>query len=542
MKAKDNQTISLSFITAVWETKPNFLRECCDSIYSQRSDFLGNIEHVIVDDASKSESTKKQLRKLSQNHFYKVDRLEEHGGIIGASRKALELAAGEYIGFIDHDDVLTPGALKIISDYIQAHPEADIFYSDEAQLNPNGQLVNHFYKPSWSPERMRSQNYCSNLTIIRKSLIEEVGGIRDGFEGSQDYALFLRASEKANAIVHIPEVLYLWRVVPESVSSGDADVKPYAYESAKKALEEHGKRCNFKNVEVIQTFPQGIYQLKRSYPEKVKISVIVPTAFKEKSFYGVTEIMALHALNSLAKYDSPDYELEIIVTTNKEVSDSIRHQFLDKFPNIIFHINPAPFNFSRQVNEAAAIASGDFFFLLNDDTELINEDSLERMLSYFSESDVGIVGAKLLYPDGRIQHAGVLHYKGGPFHLLRGSLGTDDHYSGSLFCSREVSAVTFAAALIKREVYDQVGGLCEDLVNNFNDVDCCVKVRHVGYRIIYAADAVFYHFESETRGNEVTSYEVHLMQKRWLNELKNDPYVNPNLDFSQDRLSILEKR
>jgi len=514
-----------SIITPVFDPPPEVLRATIASVQAQT---VGDWELVLVDDRSTDPRIGPILREAAaQDPRLRVIFRPTNGGIVEASNDALDAATGQWIVLLDHDDLLVRHALASMAAAIDADPTIDYLYSDEDQISPEGDLVNAFYKPDWSPERLRGQNYCCHLSVIRSTLLEEIGGFRPGFDGSQDYDLILRVTERARRVHHVPEVLYHWRQLPSSTAAS-IDAKPYAIDAGRRAIQEHCDRVGIA-ARVESKDPPGTYRVRRSIAEPPRISVIVPTRGSSGRVWGVERCFVVDALRSLLERSSyPD--LEFVVVADRDTpraSIDALHRLAGDRLELVWYDDE--FNFSAKINLGRVHASGELLLLLNDDVELVSPDAIEVMAALALERDVGTVGAKLLFSDGTLQHGGHV-YNGDPNHIFfKGSSEVHGPFS-MLTIERECIGVTAAALMIRAEVFDEVGGFSPALANNFNDVDFALKVHEAGYRSIWSPFAVWYHFESVTRDPTVNSEEYELLHRRWSHRLVSDPYFNPNLE------------
>ncbi len=505
----------ISIITPVYNTKPEELRARIESVRNQVYD---NWELCLYDDASKRPATRDLLREYAAlDARIKVKFAGENRGIALASNEALALATGEFIALLDHDDELAPHALFEVVRVLQDQQDDDIFYSDEDKLDRHGMRCEPFFKPDWSPELLQSFMYTCHFSVFRKSLMDELGGFRKGFEGSQDYDLMLRATEHTRRVAHIPKVLYHWRKSAES-AAGSAMAKPYATASAKRALSESLKRRGVVG-EVRDGHWPTFYRVRYAVnPERV--SIIIPTRDNMKVLRKCIE-----SIERKTKY--PDYEI-IVVDNNSSAPDALA--YLASLRHKVVPV-PEPFNYSRINNVAARHATGRYLLLLNNDTEVISPDWISALVEFGQQDEVGIVGAKLLYPNRTIQHAGVtLGICGGVAgHSLLQLPADSSYYFGFAGAVRNCSAVTAACMLVRRDVFDKVGGLDEGIPVAFNDVDFCLRVLREGYRIVYQPYALLYHHESKTRGYGIDPVDIERMQQRWGTSLLEDRYYNPNL-------------
>ena len=521
----------ISVITPVYNTPPGVLTACMKSVADQAYE---NWEHCIADDGSTAAATTSVLHRASDDSRVRVVTIER-GHVSAASNAALSAATGEFIALLDHDDELAPEALAEVARYLNAHPDADVIYSDEDKLDESGRRCEPYFKPDWSPSLFLSYMYTCHLMVVRRSLVEGIGGFRRGFEGAQDYDLLLRLMEKTTRIHHIPRVLYHWRKSPASTALSGA-VKPWALEAGRRALEEHVARTGMTATVLAGPHP-GMYRLRRSVQNQPLVSIVIPTTGRPQDGRGDLLGRCLRSLEKTAWR-----KIEVIVATDNDLSAPAR-QALDRLPHRILRYAPRePFNFSHKVNEAVRHASGEHVVLFNDDLEVTSADWLTSMLELSQVPDVGAVGAKLVYPDGRLQHVGILlGVCGLAAHAFHRSPGSTAGYFGSVGVIRECSAVTAACLMTRKAVFDEAGGLDEALPVDFNDVDYCLRLRAAGYRIVFTPYAELVHHESASFGRRVQSpAEAALMRERWGNVLERDPYYNPNLSklFSDYRLQL----
>jgi GT2 family glycosyltransferase len=436
----------------------------------------------------------------------KIKYLEKNLGIGGNSNEAISLCSGDYVIFLDHDDELAPFALYEIVKKINETPFLELIYSDKDKIDEKGKRKKPFFKPDWSPDLFLSVNYICHLTAIKKGLIDKVKGFKTEYEGAQDYDLFLRLVEiiEPENIGHIAKILYHWRDHSKSTASS-YHAKPYAIDAGRKALNDALRRRGTKG-----TVYDGVY-------------------------YG----------SYRAKYDILR-NLKISINNSKEPETFLYYQKIKKDPRIRILNYNNPFNYSSINNYAVSGIQSEIIVLLNNDTEIITGEWLEAMLEHGQRREIGAVGAKLIYPDGKIQHAGViLGIKGRAGHSHRGYDGTDRGYFGRINLIGNFSAVTGACLMLRKEVFEEVGGFDDNLSDSLNDVDLCLKIREKGYLILYTPYAELYHYESITRGFEVTreskmrhEKEILYIQKKWQTNFEKDPYYNPNLTREREDFSI----
>ena len=527
-----------SLIVPVYNVDECWLRKCLDSVLAQVYPYW---ELCVADDAS----TKAHVRRVLEEYSAKDERIkvifrEKNGHISAASNSALEIATGEFVALLDNDDELTVDALYENALLINEHLQADMIYSDEDKMSEDGRLHSPFFKPDWSPDTFLSQMYTCHLGVYRRTLIEEIGGFRVGFEGSQDYDLVLRLTERIKEIFHIPKVLYHWRTIAGSTAA-IADSKGYASLAGEHAIcEALERRGECGRVESIPNYP-GHFRVH--YPPKGNplISIIIPTR-------DLAPVLSV-CLNSI--FDKSTYEnFEVIIVDNGSKDQETFALFghwqkaePERFRVLKLDI---PFNYSKLNNEAARTAKGELLLLLNNDVEVIAPNWLEEMAGQALRQSIGAVGAMLYYPDDTIQHAGVVLGVGGVAnhsHLRfnRSSAG----YFGRLLLPANYSAVTGACLMIQKIKYWLVGGLEERLSVAFNDVDFCLKLVEKGFYNVVLPQAQLYHHESKSRGTENTPdkqerflREIKFMQERWGDVLKKDPFYNPNLTLDREDFSL----
>jgi glycosyltransferase involved in cell wall biosynthesis len=520
----------ISVVMPVYAASPRLLKKAIGSV---RSQLYPNWELCIADDASPGEATWRVLQRCARNDpRIKIVRRTVNGHICAATNSALELATGEFVALMDHDDILPERALYEVAAVLQAHPDADLIYSDEDKIDANGHRYEPHFKTDWNPELVLAQNMISHLGVYRRSLIEQVGGLREGFEGSQDYDLALRVSELTTPerIHHIPWVLYHWRQEggPATFSQGYMDKCAAA---ACRAVSEHLDRTGQTGVTVgNQPDAPGWVEVRRRPPQpRPLVSVIVPTRDR-------AELLAQCAEGVLQQTDYAP--LELIVVDNGSVEPQTKALFtrLRKDPRVRILKAPGPFNYSVLNNRAVAAAKGEILLLLNNDISVIEPHWLDEMVAHAVRPNVGAVGARLLFPDGTVQHAGVVVGLGGVAgHLAYGHPGDNGGYYKHLLTTRNATAVTAACLAMRKSVYEEVGGLDEEhLKVAFNDVDLCLKVRAAGYDIVWTPYAELYHHESASRGEDLGveararfDAEVEVMRRRWGAALEHDPFYNP---------------
>ena len=521
-------TLVFSIITPVFDPPEDVLRACIDSVLQQD---YPHLELCLVDDASPSPHVRRVLEEARQRDpRVRVLFREASGGIVAASNDALAMATGDFVALVDHDDLLEPRALGVINHHIESRESDDVdyLYTDEDQLAPDGTFIKAFYKPDWSPERFRSQMYTCHLSVIRRSLALALGGFRTGFDGSQDYDLILRVTEQARRIEHVAEVLYHWRILATSTAN-NAEAKPYPYDTRVRAVESHCERIGLAATVTKLALP-GTHRVHRAVTGEPKVSIIMPTGGTKRRVWGRERVLVTEVVRSVLEKSSYTNLEFVIVADRTTAATTIAdlHDLLGDRLRLIWF--DGPFHFSRKTNLGAAHATGEFLLLMNDDMEVISEDWFETMLGLAQDPTVGMVGSKLLFSDGRLQHAGHFYGDSRPHHTFSHFSASEPGPSCMLQIDRECSGVTAACALMRADVWHKAGGLTDQLPNSYNDVDLCLKVRHLGYRIIWTAHAQLYHFESMSRDSTVTIEELRFIQTRWDEQLRVDPYGNPALD------------
>jgi GT2 family glycosyltransferase len=513
----------ISVITPVYDTDPAHLAACIASVAAQTH---RHWEHVLVDDGSSKPSVGQALASAARRDSrIRVFRHDRNRGIVAASTTALEQARGEYVAMLDHDDVLAPNALERLSSALRGHPQASFAYSDNDVLRRDGRVADPFFKPDFSPERLRNHNYVLHCVMAPLAGVREVGGFRSGFDGAQDHDLLLRLSELGPP-VHVPEVLYHWREAPASVAS-DPSAKPYAYEAGLRAVQEHCDRVGIA-ASVAPGVADGVYRLRRTMPDDRRVSVIIPTRGTTAAVWGVDRVLVHEAMRSIVEH-STSATVEFVVVADSDTPDAVvagaRVIGGDATQVVTF---AGPFNFSAKVNAGARAASGDLLLILNDDTELIEPGSVGEMAALAQQPDVAMVGAKLLYADGTMQHAGHV-FPGFASHALLGYPGDHPGPYRMAIVERECSGVTAAAAMVRADLFRELGGFDEALPRNFNDVDLSFRMRAAGYRIVWTPHAAWYHFESASRDPATGDAERDLLLSRWRDRIEHDPYFNVNL-------------
>lgn len=521
-----------SIILPVYNVEAQWLEKAIQSVINQ---IYPEWELCIADDASPAAHIKPLLTRYSKlDPRIKVVFHPENRHIVAASNSALELATGDYIALLDHDDELAIEALFEVARLINQHPDADFIYTDEDKIDTKGKRRDPFFKPDWSPDYFHACMYTCHLGVYRTSLIREIGGFRSGYDGSQDYDLVLRVVEKTQNIYHIPKILYHWRIIPASVTAGSA-AKPWAYIAAQKALEDMLVRSPYPGW-VEKTEREGFWRVRRHIKGNPLISIVIPTAGKSiETEQGRLNVLknCIQSIQQLSTYQN----YEIVVVDGYDIPTSTLEGVIEPAvaaPNSNLRLVrcAAPFNFSQRINLGVAAAKGEFVLLLNDDTEVSTPDWLESMLEFAQQPVIGAVGAKLLFPDKRIQHTGVMVLEGNPGHAYHEFDSDHPGYFCSNVVNRNYLVVTAACLMMRRDLFNQLGGMDENFPLNYNDVDLCLKAHQAGYRNVVTPFAQLLHYESVSREKGLRPKEWEKLNHKWgeyLKQLGHDPYYNPNL-------------
>ncbi|EEI56512.1 glycosyltransferase, group 2 family protein [Enterococcus faecalis ERV65] len=520
----------ISIAMPVYNVEEKWLRLCIDSILNQ---VYTNWELCMADDASTDPNVKKILTEYQQlDERIRVVFREQNGHISEATNSALAIATGEFVALLDNDDELAINAFYEVVKVLNENPELDLIYSDEDKIDMDGNRSDPAFKPDWSPDLLLGTNYISHLGVYRRSILEEIGGFRKGYEGSQDYDLVLRFTEKTTKerIKHIPKVLYYWRMLPTSTAV-DQGSKGYAFEAGLRAVQDALVRRGI-NGHATHGAANGLYDVYYDIESEKLVSIIIPT---KNGYKDVQRCVS----SIIEKTTYQNYE---IIMADNGSTDPKMHELYAEFEQQLpgrFFVESIdiPFNFSTINNRAAKKAHGEYLLFLNNDTEVITENWLTLMVSFAQQERIGCVGAKLLYPNNTVQHAGVILGLGGVaghghYGYPHGDLG----YFGRLAINVNYSAVTAACLLMKKADFDAVGGFEEAFTVAFNDVDLCLKVQALGRDNVWLHEAELYHFESQTRGYDDKGkkkkrfeQEKVMMEEKWGPLIENDPFYNPNL-------------
>ena len=514
----------LSVIIPVYNVKREYLVECLESILKQS---YPNFEIILIDDNSSNIETLNTLKEYENNSKIKIKYRKTNGMISVASNDGIKLAKGEFLVLVDNDDKLDQNAFYYLVEALNKDKTLDFIYTDEDKMDIHGKYFEPHFKPDYSPDTLMGMNYICHLSCLRTSLVREVGGFRKEYDGSQDYDLFLRILDKTKKIYHVPRILYHWRETPSSTSLALGN-KSYAYIAGKKALEDTLKRRNIKG-EVLDNPTSSTYLIKYKH-DNPKVSIIIP--MKDK--VNLTKV----CIDSL--YNKNTYQnFEIIIVDNNSTEEETLNYFnalKKEHDNVKILTIKEEFNYSRLNNLAIKETTGDYILLLNNDTEVLDKDFLDYMVGYASRDHVGCVGLKLLYKDLKVQHAGVvLGYGGVAGHIFVTASNKDIGIFNRLSMPYDYSAVTAACLLVKKSKYLEVGGFDENLKVALNDVDFNLKMLKKGYYNVCLNNISLLHYESKSRGYEVTKEQIErfqkeqdYMKKKWGKELENDKYFSSN--------------
>ena len=527
----------ISVAVPAYRTPPGFLEQMILSVKEQT---YPHWELCIVN-ASRGEDGMEQVlgRYAGGDERIRVKNLEENLGIAGNTNEALEMARGEFVGLLDHDDLLAPQALFRIAEALTADPQADAVYTDEDKVTTD--LSEHFqphFKPDFNLDLLRSNNYITHFFVVRTRLAREAGGFCREFDGAQDYDFIFRCTEEAKKVLHVPEVLYHWRTHKASTADNPAS-KMYAFEAGKRAIEAHLARCGQEGTVSLRK-DLGFYRVEYPVQGEPLVSILIPNRDQKETLE--------KCLNSI--WEKSTYNnYEILIVENNSSSPEIFNYYreIEKRPGVRILTWKEGFNYSAINNFGEKSAAGDYLLFLNNDVEVINPRWIEELLGNCQRKEVGIVGAKLYYPDDTIQHAGTVIGIGGiAGHAFLNMPRSRTGYLHKASLQMDLSAVTAACMMMKRQVFEQLGGFEERLSVAFNDVDLCLRTVQAGYLVVYNPEVELYHYESKSRGAEDSEEkvrrfqeEIEFMRCRWMDLLKKgDPYYNRNLTLSKWNYSL----
>jgi len=530
----------LSVIIPVYNIAPNILEECIESVQQQS---YPNWEICVVDDCSTKRETIGYLNSLiGRDSRLRIRFLNANLGISGCMNQAITMASGEFIAFLDNDDIIHKQALLRIVQEINNFPAVDVIYTDEMKLDENGHVCDSYYKPDSSPEHIESVMYWLHFFVVRKRTFMSIGGFREEYSGAQDYDLALRLSRHTRRISHLDEPLYLWRKIPGSASD-TVDAKPEALLASKRALQDHAIKKYGPNALVENTRLTGVYHL-RKYPTcRPSVTLVICTDNQSKDIEGRGYInMVVNLYQSIIENTTyPNYKVLIADNGICNVKPYVKNSCKDT-KIISYWEKERSFNFARKLNWVVSHVDTEYFVILNDDMDVVEKNWLDYLMDHIQDPEIGGVGAKLLTSTGSIQHVGVvITVNGSCKHVYHGYPADFIGYNGYTDVIRNYSAVTGACLATKKSLYDEVGGFDEVLAVDYNDIDYCLKLRQRGYRIVYHPHAVLYHFENSTvPRTKQDKNETDIFRQRWSQVLSRDPFYNKNLTQDKHDFSDIE--
>lgn len=532
--------LKFSIVVPAYRTPELFLRQMIDSLVQQTySDWELCIANASPDDAVMEQVLSEYMEKDSR---IKVKKLETNAGISENTNEALKMAAGEFVGLLDHDDILSPNALYEVMRAIEKDEQIDVLYTDEDKVSMD--LSEHFQphlKPDFNLDLLRSNNYICHFFVVRRSLLDQVGGFRPEYNGAQDYDFIFRCTDQARVIKHIPEILYHWRTHQASTADNPAS-KMYAFEAGKRAIEAHLQTRGIAGT-VTMKKDLGFYRVTYPVTGEPLVSILIPNKDERISLKKCVD-----SIKSKTKYKN----YEIIIIENNSTTDEIfaYYKELEKDERIHVITWEKEFNYSAINNFGARHAKGEYLLFLNNDVEVISDHWMEELIGHTQRPEVGITGVKLLYSDRTIQHAGTVIGIGGVAgHMFVGMSSARSGYMHKASLQMNYSAVTAACMMMKRSVFEELGGFEEQLAVAFNDVDLCLRTVASGKLVVYNPYVELYHYESKSRGAEDSEekvrrfqQEIEFMRNRWEPLLKEgDPYYNKNLSLSKWNYSLRAK-
>lgn len=523
----------ISIVVPLYKTPKQYLKELIESVQEQT---YPNWELCLSDGSGENSPLQQMLKRYAlSDKRIKIILNDEQLQISENTNRAIEQASGDYIAFADHDDLLTPDALYECVKALNKNPEIDVLYSDEDKITMDGkEYFEPHFKTDFNIDLLRSMNYICHLFVVDKNIIEKVGMLDSDYDGAQDYDMVLRCVEVAKKVYHIPRVLYHWRAHKDSTADNPQS-KMYAFDAGRRAVQAHYDRVGI-NAKVHQGEYLGLYKTEHLISEKPMISIIIPNKDHIEDLD-----KCISSIETKSTYENYEF---IVVENNSEKASTFRYyEELQKKNSRVNVVHwDKEFNYSAINNFGAQFAKGEYLLLLNNDTSIINSNCLEELVGYCMHEDVGAVGARLYYEDDTIQHAGVIVGFGGiAGHAFIGLPRSANGYFSRIICAQDMSAVTAACMMVKKKVFDQVGGLDTKFKVAFNDIDLCMKIRKEGYLIVYNPYAELYHYESKSRGMEDTpekvrrfNSEIDRFKMKWPEILVDgDPYYNPNLSMER---------
>ena len=526
----------ISIIIPLYNTPEKFFRELVNRLVEQT---YSNWELCLADGSPEKNNKIEEICKTDERIKYKF--LGGNKGIAGNSNEALKMATGNFVGLLDHDDLLQKFTLYEIVKCINNHPEVEFIYTDEDKFEElGGKRYDPYFKSDFAPDTLRANNFICHFSVFKKELIDKIGGFRSEYDGAQDYDILLRMSEETKNIIHIPKILYHWRVHSLSTAKSGGTAKPYAYESGIKAIQDHINRIGLRGT-VTHGNTLGTYKINYEIDGNPKVSILIPN----KDYISTLKV-CLESIKKLTTYQN--YEIIVIENNSEEEKTFEYYKKIDGKDNIkVIYYPEKKFNYSKIINYGVENSNGDYIVQLNNDTELLTPYWLEEMLGFAQREDVGAVGVELFYPDKTIQHAGIIVGIGGVAgHVFKNIPQNMHGYFSKDAMIQNMSAVTAACMMAPRRIYEEVGNMDEEFEVAFNDVDFCLKIRKLGKLIVYNPYVQFLHYESKSRGFEDTQEKQNRFQgeiKRFHNKWKDiledgDPYYNINLRLDNDQYAI----
>lgn len=498
----------ISVVTVLHDAVPPRLLKAC--LGSMKKQTLRNWEHIIVAEGSVPADADAVLARAARDPRVRLVRVSAPAGPAELANTAVAAARGDWVALLGAEDELVPHALSRMAAEAAARAEAVLLYSDWIRINGKGRVVDEYRKPDWSPERLRGNCYVSRLAVMRADAVTSVGGYHREYEGAHEHDLILRLTESGQAVVHVPEPLYRWRT---ELPPEDDRVRRGRDAPGVAAVQAHCERIGLAATVRESGFP-GYFLIDRTPTVAHRVSVIIPTRGTSAFVFGERRVMVTEAVRSMLQ-KSPELPFEVVVVADEPLTAPYLSDLRAMLGNRLVVVPYAkPFNFSEKVNLGGLHASGDILVFANDDLQLISNRWLEQLVSLAEQPDVGLVGALLWFEDGSVQHAGHVYHRGQPGHAHFGRR-TRMGYHGDVVIDHEVSGATAALVACRREVWQEVGGFTMHLPGNFNDVDFCLKVRELGFRIVVAPSVLAWHFESKTRDPTVNDSETSFLWQRW---------------------------
>jgi glycosyltransferase involved in cell wall biosynthesis len=511
-----------SIVTPVYNPPAKALKACIKSVRKQN---FADWEWCIVNDCSTQPHVRRILNRLAaRDSRVRVAHRTANGGIVAASQDGLDMATGEFVALLDHDDVIEKRALKRVNEELKSDDTIDYVYTDEDKVDSKGRHYDVFRKPDFDPVRLRGQNYCCHFSVFRNSLLDKIGGFREGFDGSQDFDLILRATEHARTVAHIPSILYHWRVVPGS-AAGDVHAKPYAYDAGKKAVESHFARHKISIT--VEKLNPGSYRHRFDTTDQSKVphvSIVIPTRGDTSRVWGVATCMVENTVhNVLNKSTYPSFDIVVVRDVNPD--GSMVHPFSMPQSKSVRCVDfSGPFNIAAKWNAGVLATRGEIVVVLDDDTQIESPDWLEQLVGQYQFKNVGIVGPLLLMLDGRINSAGI---STSPRirHIGHGDSSTKAGHMGVISVARSAIGVSGACMSFRRSLFDTIGGFSEHYQYDNADLDFCLKASLEGFRSVCTPEARVYHFGARTRAETTSPGDEKRFVNRWGRFIGADPYA-----------------